>query len=59
VAHEIERLNQDCAVTGIMIHLPMPPWIGDHAMQYRIDRPVHKTSCRLARCGLNEREPRG
>ncbi len=37
VAHEIERLNQDAAVTGIMIHLPMPPWIDAHAMQYHID----------------------
>jgi methylenetetrahydrofolate dehydrogenase (NADP+)/methenyltetrahydrofolate cyclohydrolase len=37
VAREIERLNQDCAVTGIMIHLPLPPWIDAHAMQYRID----------------------
>jgi methylenetetrahydrofolate dehydrogenase (NADP+)/methenyltetrahydrofolate cyclohydrolase len=37
VGGQIERLNQDPAVTGIMIHLPMPPWIDAHAMQYHID----------------------
>lgn len=37
VAGHIERLNQDPSVTGIMIHLPLPPWIDAHAMQYRID----------------------
>src|SRR3990172_3790364 len=37
VAREIERLNQDPAVTGIMLHLPLPPWIDPHAMQYHID----------------------
>ncbi|HSW45071.1 MAG TPA: bifunctional 5,10-methylenetetrahydrofolate dehydrogenase/5,10-methenyltetrahydrofolate cyclohydrolase [Phycisphaerae bacterium] len=37
VADHIEQLNADRTVTGIMIHLPMPPWIDAHAMQYRID----------------------
>jgi methylenetetrahydrofolate dehydrogenase (NADP+)/methenyltetrahydrofolate cyclohydrolase len=37
VLRHIDELNADPAVTGIMLHLPMPPWIDPHEMQYRID----------------------
>ena len=37
VAERIEELNQHPGVTGIMLHLPLPPWIDAPAMQYRID----------------------
>lgn len=34
---KIDELNGDASVTGIMLHMPMPPWINPHEMQYRID----------------------
>lgn len=34
---EIDRLNADPAVTGIMVHLPLPTWIDAATIQYRID----------------------
>ncbi|HOA73118.1 MAG TPA: bifunctional 5,10-methylenetetrahydrofolate dehydrogenase/5,10-methenyltetrahydrofolate cyclohydrolase [Phycisphaerae bacterium] len=37
VLERIDELNADPAVTGIMLHLPLPPWINPHEMQYRID----------------------
>ena len=37
VAREIERLNADSSVTGVMLHLPLPPWIDAPTMQYHID----------------------
>ncbi|MBI4579108.1 MAG: bifunctional 5,10-methylenetetrahydrofolate dehydrogenase/5,10-methenyltetrahydrofolate cyclohydrolase [Planctomycetes bacterium] len=37
VGRHIDELNADPRVTGIMLHLPMPPWINPHEMQYRID----------------------
>jgi methylenetetrahydrofolate dehydrogenase (NADP+)/methenyltetrahydrofolate cyclohydrolase len=37
VADHIDHLNADGSVTGIMIHLPMPPWIDAHEIQYRVD----------------------
>ena len=37
VLRHIDELNADPAVTGIMLHLPLPPWINPHEMQYRID----------------------
>jgi len=36
-ARQIEELNQDPSVTGIMVHLPLPPWIDAPSLQYRID----------------------
>lgn len=33
----IAELNADAGVTGIMLHLPLPPWINPHEMQYRIN----------------------
>jgi methylenetetrahydrofolate dehydrogenase (NADP+)/methenyltetrahydrofolate cyclohydrolase len=35
--HEIRRLNQDPAVTGIMMHLPLPPHLDAARLQYEID----------------------
>ncbi len=37
VLERIDELNADPSVTGIMLHLPLPPWINPHEMQYRID----------------------
>jgi methylenetetrahydrofolate dehydrogenase (NADP+)/methenyltetrahydrofolate cyclohydrolase len=37
VLERIDELNADPSVTGIMLHMPMPPWINPHDMQYRID----------------------
>jgi methylenetetrahydrofolate dehydrogenase (NADP+) / methenyltetrahydrofolate cyclohydrolase len=37
VLERIDELNADPSVTGIMLHLPLPPWINAHEMQYRID----------------------
>lgn len=34
---EIERLNRDDSVTGIMMHLPLPEGIDSAAVQYHID----------------------
>ena len=34
---EIRRLNSDPAVTGIMMHLPLPPHLNAARMQYEID----------------------
>jgi methylenetetrahydrofolate dehydrogenase (NADP+)/methenyltetrahydrofolate cyclohydrolase len=34
---EIDRLNRDASVTGIMVHLPLPNGIDEAAVQYRID----------------------
>ncbi|MCC6359553.1 MAG: bifunctional 5,10-methylenetetrahydrofolate dehydrogenase/5,10-methenyltetrahydrofolate cyclohydrolase [Phycisphaerales bacterium] len=34
---EIDRLNHDASVTGIMVHLPLPTWIDAATVQYRID----------------------
>lgn len=34
---EIRKLNQDAAVTGIMMHLPLPSHIDSARMQYEID----------------------
>lgn len=34
---QIDALNHDATVTGIMLHLPLPAWIDAPAMQYRID----------------------
>jgi len=34
---EIDRLNADPQVTGIMVHLPLPQGIDEAAVQYRID----------------------
>jgi methylenetetrahydrofolate dehydrogenase (NADP+)/methenyltetrahydrofolate cyclohydrolase len=33
----IDRLNRDDSVTGVMLHLPLPPQIDAPSMQYRID----------------------
>jgi methylenetetrahydrofolate dehydrogenase (NADP+)/methenyltetrahydrofolate cyclohydrolase len=35
--HEIRRLNSDPAVTGIMMHLPLPKHLDAARMQYEID----------------------
>src|SRR5205085_597544 len=35
--HEIRRLNDDPAVTGIMMHLPLPAHLDASRMQYEID----------------------
>jgi len=37
ISEHIDEFNQDNSVTGIMLNLPLPPWIDTHAMQYRID----------------------
>ena len=37
LAGKIEQLNNDAGVTGIMLHLPLPPDMDTPAMQYRID----------------------
>jgi len=37
ILERIDELNADPSVTGIMLHLPLPPWINPHEMQYRID----------------------
>ncbi len=37
VERHISRLNADPSVTGIMLHMPLPPWIDAPSMQYRID----------------------
>lgn len=34
---QIDRLNADAGVTGIMVHLPLPTWIDAATIQYRID----------------------
>jgi len=37
VAHAIQRLNSDASVTGIMLHLPLPPHLDATELQYAID----------------------
>ncbi|NLE61754.1 MAG: bifunctional 5,10-methylenetetrahydrofolate dehydrogenase/5,10-methenyltetrahydrofolate cyclohydrolase [Planctomycetes bacterium] len=37
ICEQIDRLNRDDSVTGIMLHLPLPPEIDAPSMQYRID----------------------
>ena len=37
LARHIEELNRDTGVTGVMLHLPLPPGIDAPAIQYRID----------------------
>jgi methylenetetrahydrofolate dehydrogenase (NADP+)/methenyltetrahydrofolate cyclohydrolase len=37
VAGTIQRLNRDLAVTGIMLHLPLPPHLDATELQYQID----------------------
>jgi methylenetetrahydrofolate dehydrogenase (NADP+) / methenyltetrahydrofolate cyclohydrolase len=37
VAAAIHRLNTDASVTGIMLHLPLPPGLGATELQYAID----------------------
>lgn len=37
LSEKIDQLNRDDGVTGIMLHLPLPPQIDAPAMQYRID----------------------
>ncbi|GMU20375.1 MAG: bifunctional protein FolD [Phycisphaerae bacterium] len=37
IAKAIEQLNHDPAVTGIMLHMPLPEGIDAPALQYRID----------------------
>ena len=37
VAETIKRLNADPSVTGIMLHLPLPPHLDVAEMQYQID----------------------
>jgi methylenetetrahydrofolate dehydrogenase (NADP+)/methenyltetrahydrofolate cyclohydrolase len=37
VLERLDGLNGDPSVTGIMLHLPLPPWINPHEMQYHID----------------------
>lgn len=37
IADQIERLNHDPAITGIMLHMPLPPGIDGPSLQYRID----------------------
>ncbi len=37
VRDHIRELNADPSVTGIMLHMPLPPWIDAPAMQYCID----------------------
>src|SRR5437763_1887954 len=38
VATTIARLNKDLSVTGIMLHLPLPPHLDATELQYAIDR---------------------
>ena len=35
--HDIRRLNADPAVTGVMMHLPLPPHLDAARLQYEID----------------------
>ncbi len=37
IAAEIDRLNRDPGITGIMLHMPLPPGIDAPSLQYRID----------------------
>ncbi|GMV98456.1 MAG: bifunctional 5,10-methylenetetrahydrofolate dehydrogenase/5,10-methenyltetrahydrofolate cyclohydrolase [Phycisphaerae bacterium] len=37
IASAIERLNQDRSVTGIMLHMPLPPGVDAPSLQYVID----------------------
>src|SRR5688572_32348173 len=37
LADTIKRLNADPSVTGIMLHLPLPPHLDVAEMQYQID----------------------
>jgi len=37
IAERIARLHADPTVTGIMLHMPLPPGVDAAAMQYRID----------------------
>lgn len=37
LCEQIDRLNRDDSVTGIMLHMPLPPQIDAPSMQYRID----------------------
>jgi methylenetetrahydrofolate dehydrogenase (NADP+)/methenyltetrahydrofolate cyclohydrolase len=37
LCEKIDRLNRDDSVTGIMLHMPLPPQIDAPSMQYRID----------------------
>lgn len=37
LARKIDELNRDPSITGIMLHLPLPPWIEAPSMQYLID----------------------
>src|SRR3954454_21395924 len=37
VKREIRRLNEDATVTGIMMHLPLPPHMRAPRLQYEID----------------------
>jgi methylenetetrahydrofolate dehydrogenase (NADP+)/methenyltetrahydrofolate cyclohydrolase len=37
VAGTIERLNKDLSVTGVMLHLPLPPHLDATELQYKID----------------------
>ncbi len=37
LTRHIDELNRDPTVTGIMLNLPLPPWIDTPAMQYQID----------------------
>src|SRR5436190_1519453 len=37
VGGTIERLNRDLSVTGIMLHLPLPPHLDATELQYKID----------------------
>jgi methylenetetrahydrofolate dehydrogenase (NADP+)/methenyltetrahydrofolate cyclohydrolase len=37
MAAAIQKLNADSAVTGIMLHLPLPPGLDATALQYAID----------------------
>src|SRR5687767_10796036 len=34
--HEIRRLNDDPNITGVMMHLPLPPHLSAPRMQYEI-----------------------
>lgn len=37
IAEAIDRLNADLSITGIMLHMPLPPGIDAPSLQYRID----------------------
>jgi methylenetetrahydrofolate dehydrogenase (NADP+)/methenyltetrahydrofolate cyclohydrolase len=37
VGGTIERLNKDLSVTGVMLHLPLPPHLDATELQYKID----------------------